>query len=94
MQLTDKIVNFEGKERDLATIFFWGDKRGYQNEVMLMAVLDQLLGEGAGKKIRDGAGAEFTGWAQNGGRSANDTLAAIAAKVGVPNTSDKKEKRV
>lgn len=90
MQLTDAIVNYEGKSRDLATIFFWMDKRGYQNEVMLMAILDQLLGAGAGQKIRDGAEAQFVGWPQNGGRSVNDLLAAVAARVGVPNTTDTK----
>lgn len=92
MALSERLVNFEGKEVDLATLYFWLDKRSFQNERMLMAILDQMLGKGAGAKIRDGAGGEFVAWAQNGGRSLNDLAAATAAAVGVPDTSDTKTK--
>lgn len=34
----------------------------------------------------------YGGWPQTGGRTRTDTLAAIAAKLGVPNTTDTKEK--
>lgn len=92
MQLTDKLVNFEGKNVDLATIFFWLDKRAYQNEVMMMAILDQLVGPGAGRIIRDQSGEAFKMWPQNGGRTPNDLLAAVAAIENVPGAHDVKEK--
>lgn len=84
-----RFTNFEGREVDAATALKWIDQRAWQNERMLMAVLDQMLGKGAGEKIRDQAKAEFEAWPQNGGRSLNDTVAAIGAKVGVSNTADK-----
>ncbi|MGC5027076.1 N-acetylmuramoyl-L-alanine amidase [Tsukamurella sp. DT100] len=37
-----------------------------------------------------GPGDSFGGWSQTGSRTAVDTIAAIAAKVGVPNTRDTK----
>ncbi|MBF6298205.1 peptidoglycan DD-metalloendopeptidase family protein [Nocardia amamiensis] len=85
-----RFTNYEGTEVDAATALKFIDQRVWQNERMLMAVLDQLLGKGAGKKIRDDAAAEFEAWPQNGGRSLNDMAAAIGAHVGVPNAVDKK----
>jgi hypothetical protein len=35
-----------------------------------------------------GPSGDFKGWPQDGGRTLNDTVAAIAAKVGVPGTTD------
>ncbi|MBF6411193.1 peptidoglycan DD-metalloendopeptidase family protein [Nocardia farcinica] len=85
-----RFTNFEGVEVDAATALKWIDQRAWQNERMLVVVLDQLLGPGAGEKIRDQAGAEFEAWKQNGGRSLNDLTAAIGAAVGVPGTRDTK----
>ncbi|GAA5092617.1 hypothetical protein GCM10023319_48280 [Nocardia iowensis] len=86
-------VNFEGKTVDAATALEWIDRRSYQNEIMLMAILDQLLGPGAGRIIRDRAGEQLRGWRQNGGRSLNDLTAAIAAQVDVPRTEDTAARR-
>ncbi|MEV6279904.1 M23 family metallopeptidase [Nocardia sp. NPDC051832] len=81
-------VNFEGKTVDAATALHWIDRRTYQNEVMLMAILDQLLGPGAGQTIRDRAAQQWRGWPQNGGRSLNDLAAAIAERLDVPGAED------
>ncbi|WP_282775856.1 peptidoglycan DD-metalloendopeptidase family protein [Nocardia sp. CC201C] len=83
-----RFTNFAGVEVDAPTALKWIDQRAWQNERMLMAILDQLLGPGAGEKIRDQAATEFDTWTQNGGRSLNDLTAAIGAHIGVPGTSD------
>lgn len=88
MALTDRFKNFEGRDVDLATAFHWMDKRLYQNEVMLMAVLDQLLGPDAGRIIRDRSAEAMRFWSQDGGRSLNDLVAAIGQKVGVDGAQD------
>ncbi|GAB2657800.1 M23 family metallopeptidase [Nocardia goodfellowii] len=81
-------VNFEGKTVDAATALYWIDRRTQQNEVMLMAILDQLLGPGAGRAVRDRAAQQQAGWPQNGGRSLNDLTAAIAEQLDVPGAED------
>ncbi|MBF6326597.1 DUF1906 domain-containing protein [Nocardia cyriacigeorgica] len=92
MALTDRFTNFEGREVDLATAFHWIDKRSWQNERMLMFVIDQLTGPGNGQKVRDALAELGPGWDQNGGRTLNDLLAAVAAKNGVGGAKDSKAK--
>ncbi|MBB1023345.1 MULTISPECIES: peptidoglycan recognition protein family protein [unclassified Dietzia] len=53
-----------------------------ENKQLLNLVLDQIAGP------RHNGVQEFTGWDQNGKRTLNDTVAAIAEEVGIPNTYD------
>jgi predicted chitinase len=48
--------------------------------------LDELLGQHG----RDAKTGKYSGWPQGGGRSLYDTVSAVAAKLGVPRTSDTK----
>lgn len=97
---------FKGTEAELRAIFYGGSAATSEEDdmtdegrallrqirdntadcrAMLMALSAQDMGDPA-------IGGPYGGWPQTGGRTRTDTLAAIAAKLGVPGTTDTKEK--
>ncbi|MDN6440476.1 MAG: peptidoglycan DD-metalloendopeptidase family protein [Acidipropionibacterium jensenii] len=91
---------FRGSVSELRAIFYGGSAATSEEDDMFTdsdraalldcrAMLQTLCAQDMGDANITGP---FGGWQQTGGRTRTDTLAAIAAKLGVPGTTDTKEK--
>lgn len=91
---------FKGTEAELRAIFYGGSAATSEEDDMFTdsdraalmdcrAMLQTLCAQDMGDANIAGP---YGGWPQTGGRTRTDVLAAIAAKLGVPNTTDTKEK--
>lgn len=91
---------FRGTEAELRAIFYGGETATSEEDDMFTdedraalldcrAMLQTLCAQDMGDANISGP---YGGWKQTGGRTRTDTIAAIAAKLGVPGTTDTKEK--
>ena len=91
---------FKGTEAELRAIFYGGSAATSEEDDMFTdsdraalldcrAMLQTLCAQDMGDAKIAGP---YGGWPQTGGRTRTDTLAAIAAKLGVPGTTDTTEK--